>query len=57
MNRDFEKTVAEVRSQLEENRLEYSAYMTDRRERRKEWLEEMERRKLRAQELMEELER
>lgn len=53
----FEKTVAEVRSQLEENRLEYSAYMTDRRERRKEWLEEMERRKLRAQELMEELER
>ena len=45
--------MAEVRSQLEENRLEYSAYMTDRRERRKEWLEEMERRKLRAQELME----
>lgn len=56
-NDSFEKTVAEVRSQLEENRLAYSAYMADRHERRKEWLKEMERRKLRAEELMEELKR
>lgn len=56
-NDSFEKTVAEVRSLLEENRLAYSAYMADRHERRKEWLKEMERRKLRAEELMEELQR
>ncbi len=53
----FEVTVSGVRRQLEENRLAYSAYMSDRRERSEEWLEEIERRKLRAEELMEELKR
>lgn len=53
----FNETVAEVRRQLEENRLAYSDYMTDRRQRRKEWREEIERRKLRAEVLMEELKR
>ena len=52
MKSSFEGTIATIRKQLEDNRLAYSAYMSDRRVRREEWRAEMKRRKLQAEELI-----